>query len=788
MSGTQASNSAAVSGTASTPTTYPDITSLQFSYRIAQNIPRGWLSESAKYSGVANLKFQTIGSGLNYTLTDMQYALSAQRLSTETSPELDNASLDFFGPLSENQPLTALPRTPGQSDASFYQTISSRLMQEGVTRPNIIQAVQSYAGIIVKFFEPKRSADCGAYVPAPTNPWSYYEDFLAETTLDSAWQFERASTATYLGANGFLETAAYDVPRFEFDTEGRAIGFLMENGATNLLPYSIISSTNWSTINSGTITNNAGVAPDGTTTAELFIPTTANGQHTQYPSSVAITANAQVTASFYAKTAGYNVEVLFSTAAWTSSVSLSVDLQNGSIISGPTAGGAATNAVGGVESVSNGWYRIWVSAILDSTSTAAILQPEVTNGSGALSYAGDGVSGIYLWGGQIEEGDAVTSYIPTNGAIQTRASDHAIMPYTLSGGYTVLAEFDNPYASTNFQCIWGASNALTFVNGTIYIGVSGSTGYSGTTVVGTVGANEVGIAGFGSIQRNVATFDNTSCSMAVSGTASQTFTTGVLSSPQNYVTLGCTPWGSYNTTGNDVPNGHIRRFIIYPTKRTATQVQEMSALTWEPTSEVVYSCYGLAYNEAGGYGSLQLPFQSFAVLSARPTTLVPNIMGYYPPAPTLPTIPNAVGGYGVGGLSYSGSSSGAGIITIEDVYNYISSLKLAGTIIWVANITGSLSTGLGLSVNASNQLTLVNYNNWPGTTTGLSAGAVYNNNGVVTVYDYAALTPNPAAPPIYYGAITSDGLLRVGGYNLPTTAPATGSGQLWDNAGVVQVA
>ena len=47
--------------------------------------------------------------------------------------------------------------------------------------------------------------------------------------------FSRASSATFLGSNGLLQTAANDVPRIEYDATGAVKGLLIEEVRTNLL-------------------------------------------------------------------------------------------------------------------------------------------------------------------------------------------------------------------------------------------------------------------------------------------------------------------------------------------------------------------------------------------------------------------------------------------------------------------------------------------------------------------------------------------------------------------------
>lgn len=75
---------------------------------------------------------------------------------------------------------------------------------------------------------------------------------------------------------------------------------------------------------------------------------------------------------------------------------------------------------------------------------------------------------------------------------------------------------------------------------------------------------------------------------------------------------------------------------------------------------------------------------------------------------------------------------------------------------------------------------------YPTSATGLAAGAVWSNSGVVTVV--SGITPNPAATPLYFGVVTAGNLQILGGGNLPLSNPGVGSGQLWNNSGVVNVA
>lgn len=76
--------------------------------------------------------------------------------------------------------------------------------------------------------------------------------------------------------------------------------------------------------------------------------------------------------------------------------------------------------------------------------------------------------------------------------------------------------------------------------------------------------------------------------------------------------------------------------------------------------------------------------------------------------------------------------------------------------------------------------------NFPSSAIGLVAGAIWSNAGVVSVVP--GITPIPGQPPVFFSLITAPALLALGGGILPATNPGAGTGQLWNNGGVVSIA
>ena len=164
----------------------------------------------------------------------------------------------------------------------------------------------------------------------------------------------------------------------------------------NLLTYSEdFGNAAW-TKNQTTVTTNAAVAPDGTTTADTVIPTVAGGAHSIYTS---YTYAAGVhTLSMYAKANGYN---WIKVASSLTGNGVFFDVLNGAV------GTANAGYTGTIQAVGSGWFR----CVTTWTAAAGFDLPGayIATANGALSFNGDGTSGVLLWGAQLLTAADVTA-------------------------------------------------------------------------------------------------------------------------------------------------------------------------------------------------------------------------------------------------------------------------------------------------------------------------------------------------------------------------------------------
>ena len=306
----------------------------------------------------------------------------------------------------------------------------------------------------------------------PTVEPSLNLDFANTKRLDPRITFTRASTATFVGDNGLIQSAAVNVARFDHNpATGESLGLLVEEARTNLLLRSEEFGTTWGT-SPATISSNVVTAPDGTTTADKLVTSNTTDQQRTFQS--ATVAAGTVTFSVYAKAAGFSYMRLESGS--------SLEIANFDLTQGVlgTVSGAAT-----ITKLSNGWYRcsMPITTSAGANDFRIYVIGSATDGRGS-TLAGNGVDGIYIWGAQLEAGDFPTSYIPTVASTVTRAADVASITGTnFSSWYrqdegTVIASVKNmPVTSAVYIADIGA-------NATSGSGASGHAIYATSTIAG----------------------------------------------------------------------------------------------------------------------------------------------------------------------------------------------------------------------------------------------------------------------------------------------------------------
>ena len=236
--------------------------------------------------------------------------------------------------------------------------------------------------------------------------------------------FTRASGGGRFNSSGVYEWVGNNVPRFDHDpVTGEPLGLLIEEARTNLLTYSEqFDYVIWG--KSGiTVTPNVVAAPDGAVSADKLVESAANGSHQFFSGAKSISGGSAVLSVFLAKqpdsrlmaiTIRRDGEALNLTTTFSY-----IDALTGAVTFERPGFATTVNAIG------DSWWRVSVVATgIVSTAEIFIRTAAV---SGNTWHAGDGTSGIYIWGAQLEAGAFPTSYIPTVASQVTRAASDAAL-------------------------------------------------------------------------------------------------------------------------------------------------------------------------------------------------------------------------------------------------------------------------------------------------------------------------------------------------------------------------
>lgn len=356
--------------------------------------------------------------------------------------------------------------------------------------------------------------------------------------------------------------AAYYGPRIDYDAVnlGTSKGLLIEEQRTNLALRSQELGTSPWAANQSTVTVNTGVAPDGTTTADLLA---ASGAGSFPALSQAVSGSGTITFSAYVKD-GTSGQVIFRVTGvdvgGAGNTEAVYRFTFSTAIFARVQGGTGTTSV---QALSNNWYRI--SLTLSTTSySSVVFYPRWSDAS---------LVDVLLWGAQLEAGSFATSYIPTAASTVTRSGDAASVGSSLfalnTSESSMVVLFDQFVASNanvtrSYAAVLsdtgnlrfnlrGADNTIntSFVYGTgsTVVTISGATVYqANTTIRAAMGAGASGGALF------------INGSQAGTNASALSFTSPSLQ-------IGC------NIAGANQLNGHVRQISYIPRRLSDAELQ-----------------------------------------------------------------------------------------------------------------------------------------------------------------------------------------------------------------------
>lgn len=233
--------------------------------------------------------------------------------------------------------------------------------------------------------------------------------------IPSGGTFSRASIGTDI-VEGKLYSFASGTPR-----QSAANGLLIEGQRTNLVTQSEALSTGWGS----TGTSKSDVAttdPYGnSTTCKFVTEDTSTGAHEVSFLNTGLTSSAYYAWSVFIKGNGSRWATVTNYDGTSSQGSCTIDLATGAITS------SSGNFL--VWPMQNGWYRVSVFGAIGASATLCYGIVKLTDNTNAVTYTGDGTSGVFVWGGQFEEGLGPSSYIPTTTVATTRAAE--VLDYSL---------------------------------------------------------------------------------------------------------------------------------------------------------------------------------------------------------------------------------------------------------------------------------------------------------------------------------------------------------------------
>jgi hypothetical protein len=392
---------------------------------------------------------------------------------------------------------------------------------------------------------------------------------MTNYTFQSLFDFTRTTSGTFVGSNGLIQTTPASVNLAtwtqQFDNAVWAKG-----GAS--------------------VSANSTVAPDGTSTADTLTEDTSTGDHRTFQN-ISVSNATPYTFSVYVKPNGRSLITLTFVSAGEATYNIST--------------GVVTNTVLGtaeIQAAGNGWYRCIIK--FTSATTAYNAQIRLVSTGTTTSYTGDGTSGIFLWGAQLQTGSTATDYTRNNGGVYPARFDYD--PATLQPKGILIEEqrVNRTLQSENFTVSpWAAavSGTSTRVNTNTSLGFMRGT-ITATSALGGIRQSYSGLTSAqvyalsfyvqSSSTSLIVTLENGSAAFGSAHTVTLNPSNGTAGTPTGYTSVTSTPFGS----------GYVYTLITAAAGGTL-----IANFEWRFTNNGDSMLYGRPQFEAGAFATSYIP-------------------------------------------------------------------------------------------------------------------------------------------------------------------------------------
>jgi hypothetical protein len=391
------------------------------------------------------------------------------------------------------------------------------------------------------------------------------KEVLAKGYLD----FARSTTKTYVDANGLIATAPINVMPVSY--EGGGCGkFNFEPQRTNLCNY---SEDHTQTRLEGCTTSGGVLAPDGSMNAWKIVEDTNVDHHLcDVVNTTSFSAGEVGTCSIYVKAAERtSARIWFHHLTTNQYAYVEYNLITGAFIQSRGVNGVFVDST--IVAMDDGWWRVSITGYKNVSTYAWSPAVSPLDSNGDASYLGDGVSGLYMWGGQSERGATeASSYIPTAGTKVTRNKDKSSTTGLSSvigqteGTFHVKFEKENINSYRIVKLDDGSQNnrfnIFTLNDDLRILCASGNSIQFHTTVLTTIGNGTFNVA------------------LAYKANDFECYVNGVSVFAQlsGDVPLNLNTFGFEQATGADTFSHRVHAVTLFKTRLTNTQLAELTTL------------------------------------------------------------------------------------------------------------------------------------------------------------------------------------------------------------------